>query len=51
MASFMDTYLDTQSNFSNDINLYSEGFRFDEQDMDFIEGQIALREVPILLSQ
>lgn len=51
MASFMDTYLDTQSNFSNDINLYSEGFRFDEQDMDFIEGQIALREVPILLEK
>ena len=51
MASFMDTYLDAQSNFSNDINLYSEGFRFDEQDMDFIEGQIALREVPILLEK
>lgn len=51
MASFMDTYLDTQSNFSNDINLYSEGFRFDEQDMDFIEGQIALREVSILLEK
>ena len=51
MASFMDTYLDAQSNFSNDINLYSEGFRFDEQDMDFIEGQIALREVSILLEK
>ena len=51
MASFMDTYLDAQSNFSDDINLYSEGFRFDEQDMDFIEGQIALREVPILLEK
>lgn len=51
MANFMDTYLDTQSNFSNDINLYSEGFRFDEQNMDFIEGQIALREVPILLEK
>lgn len=51
MASFMDTYLDSQSNFSNDINLYSEGFRFDEQDMDFIEGQIALREVSILLEK
>lgn len=51
MASFMDTYLDAQSNFLNDINLYSEGFRFDEQDMDFIEGQIALREIPILLEK
>lgn len=51
MASFMDTYLDAQSNFSNDINLYSEGFRFDEQDMDFIEGQISLREVSILLEK
>nr|DAK99332.1 MAG TPA: hypothetical protein [Caudoviricetes sp.] len=51
MANFIDTYLDTQSNFSNDINLYSEGFRFDEQNMDFIEGQIALREVPILLEK
>jgi hypothetical protein len=51
MASFMDTYLDSQSNFSNDINLYSEGFRFDEQDMDFIEGQISLREVSILLEK
>lgn len=51
MTSFMDTYLDAQSNFSNDINLYSEGFRFDEQDMDFIEGQIALREIPILLEK
>lgn len=51
MTSFMDTYLDSQSNFSNDINLYSEGFRFDEQDMDFIEGQIALREVSILLEK
>lgn len=51
MTNFIDTYLDTQSNFSNDINLYSEGFRFDEQNMDFIEGQIALREVPILLEK
>ena len=51
MANFMDTYLDTQSNFSNDINLYAEEFRFNEQDMDFIEGQIALREVPILLEK
>ena len=51
MANFVDTYLDSQSNFSNDINLYAEGFRFDEQDMDFIEGQIALREVPILLEK
>lgn len=51
MTSFMDTYLDSQSNFSNDINLYSEGFRFDEQDTDFIEGQIALREIPILLEK
>lgn len=51
MASFMDTYLDSQSNFSNDINLYSEGFRFDEQDMDFIEGRISLREVSILLEK
>lgn len=51
MANFMDTYLDTQSNFSSDINLYAEEFRFNEQDMDFIEGQIALREVPILLEK
>lgn len=51
MGSFMNMYLDSQSNFSNDINLYSEGFRFDEQDMYFIEGQIALREVPILLEK
>ena len=51
MGSFMNMYLDSQSNFSNDINLYSEGFRFDKQDMYFIEGQIALREVPILLEK
>lgn len=51
MANFVDTYLDSQSNFSSDMNLYAEGFRFDEQDMDFIEGQIALREVPILLEK
>lgn len=51
MGSFMNTYLDSQNNFSEDINLYSEGFRFDETDMNFIEGQIALREVPILLEK
>lgn len=51
MVNFIDTYLDSQNNFLEDINLYSEGFRFDEQDMDFIEGQIALREVPIFLEK
>lgn len=51
MASFMNTYLDTQTNFSDDINLYSEGFKFDMQAMNLIEGQIALREIPILLEK
>lgn len=51
MGSFMNIYLDSQNNFSEDINLYSEGFRFDETDMNFIEGQIALREIPILLEK
>ena len=51
MGSFMNIYLDSQNNFSEDINLYSEGFKFDETDMNFIEGQIALREIPILLEK
>ena len=51
MTGFMNMYLDSQNNFSDDINLYSEGFGFDEQDINLIEGQIALREIPILLEK